>query len=89
MPDISALLDEDLGRLPAPLIMYLPGEILASDSVKRIKRSRAAGVDMIEHVKSGEMDTFAAGWTVTGWKTQQECDELIINPIYSTSEITI
>jgi acetyl esterase/lipase len=80
-PEISALLADNVGGLPPQLVLYSKEEILASDSVRWIKKSRAAGVDITEHAASGEMHTFAVGWPVSGRKTQDQCDALMLNYI--------
>jgi monoterpene epsilon-lactone hydrolase len=58
-PEISALLAENIGGLPPQLIAYSPTELLATDSERWIRRSRLAGVDILEYAVHGEMHTFA------------------------------
>jgi acetyl esterase/lipase len=81
-PEISAVLASDVGSLPPQLVLYSNDEILGSDSVRWIKKSRAAGVEITEHAPSGEMHTFAVGWPVCGRKTQDQCDGLMLNYIF-------
>jgi acetyl esterase/lipase len=80
-PEISAVLAENVGNMPPQLVFWAPTEILWSDSTRWIKRSRAAGVDVSEHVGYGEMHTYAVGWPVSGQKTQDECDAVLVEYI--------
>ena len=82
-PEISAVLAEDVGGLPPQLVFYSPDEILASDSTRWIARSRKAGVDITVHAAKGEMHTYPVGWPVSGRKMQNECDDLLLNYIFT------
>jgi acetyl esterase/lipase len=80
-PAISALLVEDVGKLPPQFVFWAPTEILWSDSTRWIERSRQAGVEITEHVGYGEMHTYAMGWPICSQKTQNECDVLLVEYI--------
>lgn len=80
-PEISAALVEDVGNMPAQLVFWAPTEILCSDSTRWIERSRKAGVDITEHIGHGQMHTYAMGWPICDYKTQDQCDALLVEYI--------
>ncbi|KAK5054569.1 hypothetical protein LTR84_001460 [Exophiala bonariae] len=82
-PEISPVLAKDVSRLPPQLVFYGDAEILMTDSMRWIKRSRDAGVRIDVHVGKGEMHTYSNGWPVGGRRTELECDELMLNYIFS------
>ncbi|OCK80947.1 alpha/beta-hydrolase [Lepidopterella palustris CBS 459.81] len=81
-PEISALLVKDVSGLPPQLVSYSKTEILGSDSVRWVQRSRQAGGDVTEHATSGEMHTFSMGWPITGSRMQAQSDEVLLNFIF-------
>jgi len=82
-PEISALLWKDISNLPPQLVFWSTTEHLASDSERWIDRSRKAGVEVVEHKVTGELHTYSLGWPFVGQALQKECDELVINFIFS------
>lgn len=82
-PEISPVLAEDVSRLPPQLVFYGDAEILMTDSTRWIKRSKDAGVRIDIHVGKGEMHTYSNGWPVGGQRTEMECDELMLNYIFT------
>ncbi|KIX96491.1 uncharacterized protein Z520_07757 [Fonsecaea multimorphosa CBS 102226] len=82
--DISAILHQDLTRLPPQLVMYSATEVLSSDSERWITRSRAAGNDVEVFAPKGELHTFSCGWPMTGRKMQDRCDELFLSYILNS-----
>lgn len=82
-PEISPVLAADVGRLPPQLIFYGDAEILLTDSTRWIQRSRDAGVRIDVHVGKGEMHTFSNGRPVGSKETEDECDEVQLNYIFT------
>ena len=80
-PEISPVLASNVSRLPPQLIFYGDAEILMTDSMRWIKRSRDAGVRIDVHVGKGEMHTYSNGWPVAGQSMENECDEVMLNYI--------
>lgn len=75
-PEISALLHQDLGRLPPQLVMYSTTELLTSDSQRWVAQSISAGNKVEEFKVSGELHTFSCGWPMASRKMQDRCDEV-------------
>lgn len=82
-PEISPVLAKDVSRLPPQLVFYGDAEILMTDSTRWIKRSRDAGVRVDVHVGKGEMHTYSNGWPVGAQRTEMECDDLMLNYIFT------
>lgn len=76
--EISAVLAADVGRLPPQLVLYSSTELLASDSLRWIARSREAGVEVVASDFPGEMHTFAVGWPMASRSVYRRSDELFI-----------
>lgn len=82
-PEISPVLAKDVGRLPPQLIFYGDAEILMTDSMRWIKRSRDAGVRIDVHIGRGEMHTYSNGGPVASSQTEAECDELWLSYMFT------
>ena len=82
-PEISPVLAAGVSRLPPQLVFYGDAEILLTDSTRWIKRSRDAGVRIEVYVGKGEMHTFSNGWPVGGKQTEADCDETMLNYIFT------
>ena len=82
-PEISALLWEDISKLPPQLIFWSTTELLASDSKRWVERSRKAGLEVVELKVTGQLHTYAFGWPFVGKALQRECDELLLNFIFN------
>lgn len=82
-PEISPVLAPDVSRLPPQLVFYGDAEILLTDSTRWIKRCRDAGVRIDVYVGKGEMHTFSNGWPVGGKRTEDECDDAMLNYIFT------
>jgi acetyl esterase/lipase len=82
-PEISPVLAKDVSRLPPQLIFYGDAEVLLTDSTRWIQRSRDAGVRVDAYVGKGEMHTFSNGWPVGGARTEMECDDAMLNYIFT------
>ena len=82
-PEISPVLVKDVSRLPPQLLFYGDTEVLASDSVRWIKRVKDAGGMIEVHAGRGQMHTYALGWPISGAEMERECDEIFLNWIFA------
>ncbi|KAN0105043.1 alpha/beta-hydrolase [Hyaloscypha variabilis] len=81
-PEISALLHEDVSKLPPQLVYWSPTEILATDASRWIERSIEAGTEITEHKGRGMLHTYSLGWPFVGRDMQEECDGLLMRFLF-------